>query len=170
MRVAYAGTGTPQHVAIELSPHMAGVRLSLVPYPGSAAALDDLLRGAADAMLDPAPSSMPHVRSGRLVPLATTGPTRATALPDLPTVAETLPGHDGGSWSGLGAPRNTPADVVARLNAVVNERLRGASMRRALDTLGAEPMPGSAAEFGRFIATETARYADMVRRAGIRAG
>jgi tripartite-type tricarboxylate transporter receptor subunit TctC len=168
LRVAYAGTGTPQHVAIELFQHMAGVRLSLVAYPGSAAALEDLLRGAADAMFDPAPSSMPHVRAGRLVALATTGPTRAAALPDLPTVAEVLPGYEGGSWYGLGAPRGTPADLVARLNAVVNDGLRDAGVRRALDALGAEAMPGSAAEFGRFIAAETSRYADIIRRAGIR--
>jgi tripartite-type tricarboxylate transporter receptor subunit TctC len=170
LRVAYAGAGTPQHVAIELFQHMAGVRLSLVPYPGSAAALDDLLRGAADAMFDPAPSSMPHVRAGRLIPLATTGPTRAAALPDLPTVAEVLPGYEGGSWFGLGAPRDTPADVLERLNRAVNNGLQAASLRRALDALGAEAMPGSVAAFSRFIATETARYADIIRRAGIRVG
>lgn len=170
LRVAYAGIGTPQHVAIELFQHMANVRLALVPYPGSAAALDDLLRGAADVMFDPAPSSMPHVRAGRLVPLATTGPSRAAALPDLPTVAESLPGYEGGSWFGLGAPRDTAAEVVARLNAAVNEGLQDACVRRALDALGAEAMPGSAAEFGRFITAETARYADIIRRAGIRAG
>lgn len=170
LRVAYAGRGTPQHVAIELFQHMAGVRLSLVAYPGSAAALDDLLRGAADAMFDPAPSSMPHVRAGRLIPLATTGPVRATALPELPTVAETLPGYEGGSWMGLGVPWQTPADVMARLNQAVNEGLQDAGIRQALDTLGAEAMPGSAAEFGSFIATETARYADIITRAGIRRG
>jgi tripartite-type tricarboxylate transporter receptor subunit TctC len=170
LRVAYAGIGTPQHVAIELFQHMAGVRLSLVPYPGSAAALDDLLRGAADVMFDPAPSSMPHVRAGRLVPLATTSPARAAALPHLPTVAEALPGYEGGSWFGLGAPRGTPAEAVAQLNAAVNQGLEDATIRQALDALGAEAMPGSAAEFGRFISTETARYAEIIRRAGIRAG
>jgi tripartite-type tricarboxylate transporter receptor subunit TctC len=170
LRVAYAGIGTPQHVAIELFQHMAGVRLSLVAYAGSAPALDDLLRGAADVMFDPAPSSMPHVRAGRLVALATTGPERAAALPDLPTVAETLPGYSGGSWFGLGAPRGTPDAAVARLNAAVNKGLSDAGIRRALDALGAEAMPGSAAEFGRFIAAETARYADIIRLAGIRPG
>lgn len=169
LRVAYAGTGTPQHVAIELFQHMADVRLSLVAYPGSAAALEDLLRGAAEVMFDPAPSSMPHVRAGRLIPLATTGLARATALLEVPTVAETLPGYEGGSWFGLGAPRGTVEDAVARLNAAVNEGLRDASVRRALDALGAEAMPGSAGAFGRFVATETARYAEITERAGIRA-
>lgn len=169
LRVAYAGTGTPQHVAIALFEHMAGVRLSLVPYAGSAAALEDLLRGEADMMFDPAPSSMPHVRAGRLVALATTGPKRAAALPELPTVAETIPGYTGGSWFGLGAPRGTPLAAVARLNAAVNAGLDDAGIRRALDALGAEAMPGSADEFGRFIASETARYAEIIRLAGIRA-
>lgn len=170
LRVAYAGTGTPQHIAIELFQHMAGVRLSLVPYPGSAAALEDLLRGAADVMFDPAPSSMPHVRAGRLIPLATTGPARAPALPEVPTVAETLPGYEGGSWFGLGAPAGTPDDAIARLNAAVNEGLREAGVRQALDALGAVAMPGSAPAFGQFVAAETARYAEIIRRAGIRPG
>jgi tripartite-type tricarboxylate transporter receptor subunit TctC len=102
-----------------------------VPHPGSAQALADLLRGEADAMFDPAPSSMPHVRAGRLVPLASTGPTRAEALPDLPTVAEALPGYEGGSWFGLGAPRDTPAEVVARLNTAVNDGLGEAEVTEA---------------------------------------
>ncbi|WP_239451448.1 Bug family tripartite tricarboxylate transporter substrate binding protein [Elioraea rosea] len=170
LRVAYAGRGTPQHVGIELFQHMAGVRLSLVAYPGSAAALDDLLRGAADAMFDPAPSSMPHVRAGRLVALATTGPTRSTSLPGVPAVTEFLPGYEAGSWMGLGVPRQTPPDVVTWLNQAVNEGLKDVEIRRALDALGAEPMPGSPAEFASFIATETARYADIITRAGIRRG
>jgi tripartite-type tricarboxylate transporter receptor subunit TctC len=168
LRVAYAGIGTPQHVAIELFQHMAGVRVALVPYPGSAQALTDLLRGEADAMFDPAPSSMPHIRGGRLVALATTGPTRAEVLPDLPTVAEALLGYVGGSWFGLVVSRDTPAEVVARLNAALNDGLGDAGVCGKLARLGATTMPGSAAEFGRFVASETARYADIIRLAGIR--
>ncbi|MGK7870466.1 Bug family tripartite tricarboxylate transporter substrate binding protein [Falsiroseomonas sp. E2-1-a20] len=170
LRIAYAGTGTPQHVAIELFQHMAGVRLTLVPYPGSAQALSDLLRGGADAMFDPASSSMSHVRAGRLIPLATTGPSRAEALPDVPALAETLPGYEGGSWYGLGAPQNTPAEAIARLNAAVNEALAEGAVRRDLAGLGATAMPGSAADFARFVAAETARYAEIIRLAGIRGG
>ncbi|MBL6459269.1 tripartite tricarboxylate transporter substrate binding protein [Belnapia sp. T6] len=169
VKVAYAGTGTPQHVAIELFQHMAGVRLALVAYPGSAAALADLLRGAADVMFDPAPSSMPHVRAGRLVALATTGPARAETLPDLPTVAETLPGYEGGSWFGICAPRGTPDQVVARLNDAVNAGLRDTSLRRDLDALGAMAMPGSVTGFAGFVAAETTRYAEIIRIAGIKA-
>lgn len=167
LRVAYGGRGTPQHMAIALFEHMAGVRLSVVAYPGSAAALDDLVRGAADAMFDPAPSSMPHVRAGRLVPLATTGPSRAVALTDLPIVADFLPGYEAGSWFGLGVPQGTSPEVVARLNHAVNDGLRDADVQRALDRFGAEAMPGSAAEFGAFIATEITRYADIIRLAGM---
>ncbi|MBD0270872.1 MAG: hypothetical protein ICV73_02985 [Acetobacteraceae bacterium] len=130
----------------------------------------DLLRGEADAMFDPAPSSMPHVGAGRLVPLAATGPTRAEALLDLATVAETLPGHEGGSWFGPGAPRYTPAEVSARPDPAVNPGLRDAEIRPKLAGLGATAMPGAAAEFGRFVASETARYADVERLAGIRPG
>jgi tripartite-type tricarboxylate transporter receptor subunit TctC len=168
LRVAYAGTGTPQHIAIELFQHMAGVRVTLVPYPGSAQALTDLLRGEADAMFDPAPSSMPHVRAGRVVALATTGPERAPVLPELPTVGEVLPGYEGGSWFGLGAAQGTPSEVVAQLNAAVNDSLVDPDVRRELAGLGATEMPGSAADFARFVAVETARYAEVIRSAGIK--
>lgn len=168
VRVAYAGTGTPQHIAIALFQHMAGIRLAMLPFPGSAQALAALLAGEADAMFDPAPSSMPHVRAGRLIALATTGPTRADALPDVPTVAEVLPGYEGGSWFGLVAPRGTPEAVIARLNAAVNAGLGEARIAAELAALGATAMPGSAVAFSAFIAAETARYAEIIRIAGIR--
>jgi tripartite-type tricarboxylate transporter receptor subunit TctC len=170
LRVAYAGTGTPQHVAIELFQHMAGVRLTLVPYPGSAQALADLLDGRAQVMFDPAPSSMPQIRAGRLIPLATTGPARAEVLLEVPTVAEVLPGYEGGSWFGLCAPRGTPAEAVARLNAAVNTSLADDAIRGEVGRLSGSPMPGSPAAFGAFIASETARYAEIIRVAGIRPG
>jgi tripartite-type tricarboxylate transporter receptor subunit TctC len=169
LRVAYAGTGTPQHVAIALFQHMAGVRLILVPYPGSAQALADLLEGRADIMFDPAPSSMPHITAGRLVPLASTGPARAAILPEVPTVAEVLPGYEGGSWFGLGAPRGTPAETVARLNAAVNAGLADSAVRDDIARLGGSAMPGTPKAFGDFILSETARYAEIIRVAGIRA-
>jgi tripartite-type tricarboxylate transporter receptor subunit TctC len=168
LRVAYAGIGTPQHIAIELFQHMAGVRMSLVAYPGSAQALADLLRGAADVMFDPAPSSMPHVQAGRLVALATTGPTRAAALPDLPTVGELLPGYEGGSWFGLAAPRGTPEATIARLHGLVDAGLAQPAVRQALERLGATPMGGPVAEFTRFLAAEAARYDAIIRAVGIR--
>lgn len=170
LRVAYAGVGTPQHVAIALFAHMAGVAWRMTPYPGSAQALEDLLRGAAEVMFDPAPSSMPHILAGRLIALGTTGPGRAEALPEVPSVAETLPGYEGGSWFGLGAPRGTPDAVIARINAAVNASLAEEGVREEIARLGGTAMPGSAAAFGAFVAAETARYAEIIRVAGIRAG
>lgn len=168
LRVAFAGVGTPQHVAIELFQLMAGVVVTPVPYAGSAPALADLLRGAVDAMFDPAPSSMPHIRAGRLVPLATTGPTRSEMLPDVPALHEFVPGYEASSWFGLGAPRSTPGGIVDVLNAAVNEGLADTSVRARLRELGATVMSGSPAQFGDFITTETDRYRRVIRAARIK--
>lgn len=168
LRVGFAGVGTPQHVAIELFQVMAGVKVTPVPYAGSAPALADLLRGEVDAMFDPAPSSLPHIRAGRLVPLATTGPTRSEALPDVPALGEFVAGYEAGSWFGLGAPRDTPARVVEALNAAVNDALADAAVGARLRELGATPMPGSPAAFARFIAAETETYRRVIRAAGLK--
>lgn len=169
IKVAYAGAGTPQHIAIELFQMMAGVRVALVPYLGSAPALADLLRGEVDVMFDPVPSSMPHIRAGRLIALATTGIMRSEALPSIPTVSEFVPGYEGGSWFGLGAPRNTPADIVGSLNEAVNRALADPRIKTKLLDLGATAMPGSPVEFSRFIAEETEKYGRVIRIANIRA-
>ena len=118
-------------------------------------------------MFDPAPSSMPHVQAGRLVALATTGPTRAAMLPDVPTVAEYLPGYEGGSWFGLAAPRATPEALIGHAHAAVQAGLAQRAIRDALERLGATPMPGSIEAFDRFRAAEAARYAEIIRVAGI---
>jgi len=168
LRVAYAGIGTPQHIGIELFQFMTGVRLTLVPYPGSAPALADLLRGEVDAMFDPAPSSMPHIRAGRLIALATTGPTRSEGLSHAPALSEFLPGYEAGSWYGLGAPRDTPSDIIERLNTAVNDGLADQTVRARFRELEATVMPASPTEFGRFIAAETDRYRRVIRSAGIK--
>lgn len=168
LRVAYAGVGTPQHVAIELFRSMASVDLTLVPYVGSAAALDDLLIGKADLMFDPVPSSIEHVRAGRLIAIAVTSAGRSEFLPGVPAMSETVPGYEGGSWFGIGAPRGTPAQSVDMLNAAINAGLDDPAVRARLSALGATPMPGSTAEFGAFIAAETTKYADVIRKAGIK--
>jgi tripartite-type tricarboxylate transporter receptor subunit TctC len=170
LRVAYAGTGTPQHIGIELFQFMTGTRVTLVPYPGSAPALAALLRGEVDAMFDPAPSSMPHIAAGRLVPLATTGPTRLEMLAQVPALGEFVPGYEAGSWFGLGAPRETPDAVVERLNTIVNDCLADQSIQARLRELGAAVVVSSPAEFGRFIAAETERYRQVIRSAGIKPG
>ena len=168
LRVGFAGVGTPQHIAIELFQTMAGVRVTLVPYAGSAPALADLLRGEVDAMFDPAPSSMPHIRAARLLPLATTGSARSEMLPDVPAATEVVPGYEAGSWFGLGAPRGTPADIVGAINAAVNEGLADAAVQARFRDLGATVMQGTPEEFGAFIATETDKYRRVIRSAGIK--
>lgn len=168
LRVAFAGVGTPQHIAIELFQMMADVQVALVPYAGSASALDALLRGDADAMFDPAPSSMPHISAGRLVPIATTGTTRSNLLPDVPALAEHLPGYEAGSWFGLGAPRNTPAGAVDALNRTINDALTDGAARTQLKELGATLVPGSPDDFRRFLSAEADKYRRVIEMAGVK--
>ena len=170
LRVAYAGVGTPQHVGIELFKRMAGIDLTLVPYLGSEPALTDLLQGKVDVMFDPVPSSMPHLRAGRIIPLATTGPARAPALPDVPAASEFLPGYEAGSWFGLGAPRNTPAAIVEQLSGAVEAALTDPRLQARLLELGATPMPLSPGMFGRYVGEETEKYRRIIREANIRLG
>ena len=166
VRVAFAGIGTPQHLGIALFQSMTGVRLTLVPYSGSAPALTDLLRGAVDVMFDPAPSSMPHIRAGSLVPVATTGLERAEMLPEVPTVAEIVPGYEAGSWFSLGAPRGTPRDVVDRLNTAMNEVLSDPMVAALFRELGASLVTTSPAELDRFIGREIEKYRRILSEAG----
>ena len=169
LRVGYAGVGTPQHVGIELFNAMAGVSLKLVPYAGSAPALVDLLAGRIDAMFDPTPSSIEHLRAGRLRALAVTGKVRLPVLPDVPIVADVVPGYDAGSWFGLCAPRGTPRERIEALNARANDALRDRALQMRLDALGGQAMPGSPADFAGLIASETRKYARVIETAGIKA-
>jgi tripartite-type tricarboxylate transporter receptor subunit TctC len=163
IRVAYAGVGTPQHVAIELFKMKTGADLTLVPYPGSTSALADLLEGRADAMFDPAPSSIGHIRAGRLIPLAVTTSEPYEPLPDVPPVSRFVPGYEAGSWFGLVAPKGTPEAIVARLNEEVGAGLADAELRDKLAHMGAIPVSSSASEFARFVAAETARYGQVIK-------
>ena len=169
LRVAYAGTGTPQHIAIEQFRQLSRADVTLVAYPGSAAALADLLAGKVDAMFDPLPSSLPHIHAGRLVPLAVTGREPAAALPGVPVLGEVLPGYEAGSWFGIGAPRGTPAAIVAVLNAAIDAGLADPDLIARLAQAGAVPMPGTPADFAGFVATETARYCRIISLANITA-
>lgn len=167
LRVGYAGKGTPQHVGIELFKAMAGVDLTLVPYLGSTPALNDLLAGSIDAMFDPMPSSIGHIKGGRLVPLAVTTLTRSANLPDVPVAADTVPGYQAGSWFGIGAPRATPSAVIDKLNAAINAALTVSVIKERLSELGAIVLHSSPAEFRTFVAQETQRCAGVIRSAGI---
>jgi tripartite-type tricarboxylate transporter receptor subunit TctC len=170
LRVGFAGYGTPQHIGIELFKVMAGVDLTLVPYAGSTPAVIDLIAGRIDAMFDPMPSSIAHIKSGKLLPLAVTSLTRSEALPDVPAATDFVPGYEAGSWFGIGAPKATPSRVVDKLNMTVRAALNDTNIRARLSEIGASAMPGSSAEFGKFIADETERYAVVIRTARIKAG
>jgi tripartite-type tricarboxylate transporter receptor subunit TctC len=169
IKVAYAGNGTPQHIGIELFKMMAGVDLSLVPYLGSVPALADLLSGQVQMMFDPIPSSIEHIRSGKLIPLAVTSPTPSNALPDVPIMSSFVNGYEAGSWFGIGAPKGTPAEIVTRLNTEVNAGLADVRVRERLAELGATAVPGTPADFGGFIGRETDKYRRVIREAKITA-
>jgi tripartite-type tricarboxylate transporter receptor subunit TctC len=168
IRVAYAGEGTPQHLGIELFKMMAGVNLTLVPYLGSTPALADLLEGKVDAMFDPLPSSIGHVRAGRLVPLAVTAREPLQALPNVPAMNTFVSGYEAGSWFGLVAPKGTPVPVIEWLNGAVASGLADKTVMAKLADMGATPVQSSASEFARFIVSETERYGAVVKATGLR--
>ncbi|MBK1661064.1 Bug family tripartite tricarboxylate transporter substrate binding protein [Paracraurococcus ruber] len=166
--IASAGNGTPQHVAAELFKRMAGVEMIHVPYRGSGPALTDLVGGQVQVMIDAVPSSIEHVRSGRVRALAVTTAARADMLPEVPSLSDTLPGYEVSSWYGIGAPKGTPAAVVRRLNEEVNAGLAAPALDQRLAQMGAQAMPGTPEDLGRLILAETDRWRQVVRAAGIR--
>jgi tripartite-type tricarboxylate transporter receptor subunit TctC len=166
---ASGGNGTSQHVSGELFAMLTGLKLVHVPYRGSGPALTDLIGGHLQVMFDAASSSMSYIRAGQLRPLAVTTAQRLDALPDLPAIAEFVPGYEASSWHGFGAPRNTPAAIIEKLNAEINAGLADANMKARFADLGAMALPGPPAAFGKLIADETEKYAKVVKFAGIRA-
>jgi tripartite-type tricarboxylate transporter receptor subunit TctC len=169
LRVGFAGRGTPQHIGIELFKMITDVDLTLVPYLGSTPALADLLAGSVHVMFDPMPSSIGHIKSGKLIPLAVTTPTRSEILPHVPAAAESVPGYEAGSWFGVVAPKGTPSRVVEKLNTAVNAAFENASVKMRLLEIGATALPGSPAQFEDFIIRETKKYEEVIRSAGISA-
>jgi tripartite-type tricarboxylate transporter receptor subunit TctC len=163
-----AGIGSAGHLAGELFKMMAGVGLVHVPYRGNAPALTDLIAGQVEVVFPSAASSIEYVKTGKLRGLAVTGATRLDALPDLPTVGDSVPGYEASSLYGIGAPMNTPAEIVDKLNKEVNAALADPRMRAQLAGLGGTPLPGSPAEFGRLIADETEKWGKVIRFAGIK--
>ena len=148
----------------ELFKMMAGVNMTHVPFRGTAPALTDLLGGQVQLMFASMPATIEHVRAGRLRALGVTIPSRSDVLPDVPTVSEFLPGFDASVYSGIGAPRNTPPEVVERLNKEINADLADPQLKRRLGS-----MSGSPADFGKFIANETEKWAKVVKFANIKA-
>ena len=166
INMASAGNGLAGHVSGELFKMMTGVDMVHVPYRGEAPALTDLLGGQVQVLFGNLPSSIEHIRAGRLRALAVTTATRSPALPDITTVADFVPGYEASAWLGVGAPRSTPAEVVGKLNKEINAGLADAKMMVRLAELGSTPMPLSASEFGAFIAAETEKWAKVVKFSG----
>ena len=169
INMASAGNGTVPHVAGELFKFMTGVDLVRVGYRGGGPALVDLMGGQVQVMFEPTLSTIGYIRAGKLRALAVTSATRSAALPDVPTVGEYVPGYEATAWFGIGAPRNTPPDIVAKLNGEINAGLADAKIKERLADMGGEPMPMSSAEFAQFIADETQKWGKVVRAAGIKA-
>jgi len=163
------GIGTIQHVAGELFKFMAGIDLVHVPYRGAALVLNDLLAGQVQVTFSPIASSLGYIRADRLRALAVTGPMRSPALPDTPTVGEFLPGYEASAVDGIGAPANTPADIVDKLNTEVNVALADPAIKARLAGLGSVPLSMSPAQYRAFIATETEKWAKVIKFAGIKA-
>jgi tripartite-type tricarboxylate transporter receptor subunit TctC len=168
LNMASAGNGSPQRMAGELFKMMAGVDMVPVPYRGSAALLTDLLRGELHVAFDPMLSSIEHIRAGRLRALAVTAATRSEALPDIPTVGEFVPGYESVGWVGLGVPRNTPIEIIEKLNGEINAGLADSNIGPRLVALGGTTLVGSPADFGKFIAEQTDRWARVIRGANIK--
>ena len=168
INMASPGIGTAAHVAGELFKMMAGVDMVHVPYRGAAPALTDLLGGQVQVMFDPMPSSIEHIKAGKLRALAVTTATRSEVLPDVPTVGDFVPGYEASAWYGLGAPKNTPAEIVDKLNKEINAASPIPRSRRGSPTWAARCLPGSPAEFGKLIADETEKWAKVIRAANIK--
>jgi tripartite-type tricarboxylate transporter receptor subunit TctC len=169
INMATGGAGSAPHLYGELFKMMAGVDLVTVNYRGSAPALPDLIAGQVQVMFDVVISSIGHIRAGKLRPLGVTTTARLDVLPDVPPISDFLPGYDASSWDGIGAPANTPPEIVGILNKQVNAALADPTFKARLADLGAEPFAGSPAEFGKFIVDYTEKWGKVIRAAGIKA-
>jgi tripartite-type tricarboxylate transporter receptor subunit TctC len=162
------GSGTGPHMASELFKLMTGIRMTHVPYRGSGPMLNDLLSGQVQFAFDAVASSMGHIRAGRLRALGVGDAKRIDALPEVPAVAEFVPGYEAGGTQGLGAPRNTPAEIIDRLNREINAGLADPRIRARIADLGNAPLALSPAEYGKLLAEETERWAKVIRAANIK--
>jgi tripartite-type tricarboxylate transporter receptor subunit TctC len=164
--MASAGNGTPQHVSGELFKMTTGVNMTHVPYRGSGPALVDLLGGQVHLLFESTTSSLEYIRTGKLRPLAVTTATHSPELPDIPTVGEFVSGYEASSWYGIGAPKNTPSEIVDKLNQEINACLADTRAKARLAEIGATVFAGSRADFGRFISDETMKWAKVVKFSG----
>jgi len=163
------GVGTPGHVSGELFKMMAGVDLVHVPYRGGGPVMTDLLGGQVQVLFGTTSLTLEQIRAGKLRPLAVTTATRWEGLPDLPTVSEFLPGYEASAWSGVGAPKNTPAKIIDTLNKEINAALADPNMKARISDLGGTVLTGSPADFGKLIAAEIEKWGKVIRAANIKA-
>jgi tripartite-type tricarboxylate transporter receptor subunit TctC len=170
VNMASSGVGTSVHVAGELFNMMAGLKMTHVPYRGAGPAITDILGGQVQVMFAAMPSAFEHVKAGRLRALAVSTATRLPTLPDVPTVAEFLPGYEASSWYGIGAPRATPPEIIDTLNRAMNEGLADPRLKVRLGELGGTMLAGSPAEFRQLIADETEKWAKVVKFSGAKPG
>jgi tripartite-type tricarboxylate transporter receptor subunit TctC len=168
LSMASPGIGSAGHVAGEMFKMMAGVNMVHVPYRGSVPALTDLISGQVQVMFDNLPSSIEHIRAGMIRALAVTPGTRSQALPDVPTIGESVPGYLGGGWSGIGAPAHTSAEIIDLLNREINAALADPKIKGRLENLGSPVLMMSPAEFRKLIAEETERWAKVIKFAKIK--
>jgi tripartite-type tricarboxylate transporter receptor subunit TctC len=168
INMASAGNGSSNHVAGELFKMMAGVSMVHVPYRGNAPALTDLLGGQVQVNFASISSSIEYIRAGKLRALAVTTATRSETLPDLPTVGEFLPGFEASTWFGVVAPRNTPADIVEKLNKEINVALADPRIKARITDTGGTVLAGSPADLGKLIAAETEKWGKVIKLAGIK--
>jgi len=169
LNMASSGVGSAQHVAGELFKSMIGIQMNHVPYRGAAPALTDLLGGQVQVYFDVVTSSIEYIRMGKLRALAVTTATRSESLPDIPTIGEFVPGYEASNIRGIGAPKNTPIEIVAKLNREINAALADAVMKTKLAELGATPIPMTPSDFGKLVIDETEKLAKVVKAAGMKA-
>ena len=170
INMASGGTGSTPHLAGELFKMLTGVNMLHVPYHGDAPAVADLLGGQVQVLFDQLILSVEHIRACKLRALAVTSAQRLSALPELPTVAEFVPGYEAVAWQGIGAPKDTPPHIVAKLNAAIADALADPKISARLADLGGNPMPLAPGAFGKLIADETEKWAKVIKFADIRAG
>jgi tripartite-type tricarboxylate transporter receptor subunit TctC len=167
VNVASSGNGTSIHLSGELFKMMTGLKMTHVPYKGSAPMLTDLLGGQVQVTFDNLPSSIEHIKAGKLRALAVTTAKRTEELPDVPTVGETVPGYEASAFFGIGVPHGTPKEIVDLLNKEINLALKDPAMVAKLKELGGTPIPGSPADFGKLVADETAKWEKVVHAANL---
>ena len=164
---ATSGNGTSVHLSGELFKMMTGVEMTNIPYKGSAPALTDLIAGTVQVIFDNMPPSLPHIRAGKLRALAVTTATRSEALPEVPTVAETVPGYEASAFYGMSAPKGTPPEIIDKLNQEINAALADPKVKARLAELGGILIPGSPADFGKLVAAETDKWAKVIKEGGV---